>query len=398
MRIISMNHENKYKDKHIVKRLIPVGAVVCVIAAALIIVPGLFEKNIIPDSGPVQSIIKSGANIPAISSLRGLETSNFTYDSGSDGEADSMIDTSGGYAAINGMFYFFNNPDLDSSIAVIHVISTKGLGPDSDSIFNSPRQSSVAEVLYSVGDPIPEKISIMQDLAGGCTGSELSNLVRADGIYVLELNRNINPEYKVDEYYIPTGDLEGLFEVDNKGLIQSHSNSPELEKYDGKSLETLWGDIMYLYERPWLRSLLVIEMKLGVDYNYTTIARGTPIDVNKSYQGEFGECQLYTVDIADTYFGNEEKQILLELDSSSPELEIGTEYIFGCHYYEEMGHYYIGDVRGAVKIGADGKLSPPTSQSEWEDLKRRNYFLFAIGDTMDEFIKKIDEIREYYNL
>jgi hypothetical protein len=59
--------------------------------------------------------------------------------------------------------------------------------------------------------------------------------------------------------------LDALFEVDDAGLVHSHSQWPGLNKYDGGELAYLWKDISYLYMNPLLRSHLAENIGSGAD-------------------------------------------------------------------------------------------------------------------------------------
>jgi hypothetical protein len=49
-----------------------------------------------------------------------------------------------------------------------------------------------------------------------------------------------------DEYWTIYGDFDCLFEIDDAGLVHSHSRLPALNKYDGNELAYLWNDVEYL--------------------------------------------------------------------------------------------------------------------------------------------------------
>jgi hypothetical protein len=86
-------------------------------------------------------------------------------------------------------------------------------------------------------------------------------MLRVGGVYVLPLVWY--DFFENGEIAIIYGDLDVLFEVDDKGLIQSHSPHEQLNKYDGQRLETLWNDIEYLYMNPILYSRLAEEISWG---------------------------------------------------------------------------------------------------------------------------------------
>ena len=140
----------------------------------------------------------------------------------------------------------------DSADAFIIVPSVREVAPDGDNM-----QTSIAEYAGTIGDVIRtrqwddytistgSRILIRQSLIGGCTMDEPNNLLRLGGVYLLPV--------KFDPYlgaYEVVGDLDVLFELDDKGLIISHSQFSELNKYDGKPFSVLLNDVMALYPKP----------------------------------------------------------------------------------------------------------------------------------------------------
>ena len=73
---------------------------------------------------------------------------------------------------------------------------------------------------------IPNRLTIIQSLYGGCVGNEQTNLVRKGGVYVL-------PIWNTENGWEVVGDLDVLFEIDDKGKIWSHSSDREFAKFDG---------------------------------------------------------------------------------------------------------------------------------------------------------------------
>jgi hypothetical protein len=143
-----------------------------------------------------------------------------------------------------------HDPDVKAAFAIVKVESAEHFKHNNE--WRGEGQIADCGVLFDVlGDGITMPLKIKQYLYGGCVGDEQTNLLRVGGVYILPL---IN--WQDEDFWTVYGDLECLFEVDDKGLIQSHSRHEHLNKYDGQELALLWGDIEKLYANPLLRSRL----------------------------------------------------------------------------------------------------------------------------------------------
>ena len=87
-------------------------------------------------------------------------------------------------------------------------------------------------VLWSDID-LPETIQATQSMYGGCCADEETNLLRIGGVYLLPL------VYWSDGKWYITGDLDVLFEVDDKGRVWSHSQFDGFKQFDGKDASVL---------------------------------------------------------------------------------------------------------------------------------------------------------------
>jgi len=115
-------------------------------------------------------------------------------------------------------------------------------------------QTSIAEYAETIGDRITtrqwddhtvstgSRVLIRQQLIGGCTMDDPSNLLRKGGVYLLPIK--FNPDWGA---YEVVGDLDVLFELDDEGRIVSHSQWEDFNKYDGRSLPELLDDVRALY-------------------------------------------------------------------------------------------------------------------------------------------------------
>ena len=232
------------------KWALPIAA--CFILMAVITIPVIF-KNPTPDYG-----IGDVPSAASLDEIFGLPTSGCT----SDGSAGASFDR----ILLNNLRLLmrsFNryNPDDKAVFAIVKITSTEQFKAKTNSRDSYRGDYQIAEsvVIYDViGDEVIQPFKIRQYLYGGCMCDEPTNLLRAGGVYALPLVKNGNS----DEWTL-YGDLDVLFEVDDKGLINSHSHYEQFTKYDGQKLEALWNDIEYLYMNPILFSRFAEEILWG---------------------------------------------------------------------------------------------------------------------------------------
>jgi hypothetical protein len=198
-----------------------------------------------------------GLHPSTLEDITGLPTGDYTWDDGGV-NADRLATNELRFLMRT---YGRNDAAVRASFAIVKVESVQSFTEDGEilteketgeSFTTDGRAGQIAEcgVLYDVlGDGIEMPLKIKQYLYGGCTSDEETNLLRVGGVYVLPLSKFVQ-----DEAWGIYGDLDCLFEVDDEGLIHSHSMWEALNKYDGKPLETLWSDIEYLSEHPVLCS------------------------------------------------------------------------------------------------------------------------------------------------
>lgn len=185
----------------------------------------------------------------------GLPTSNHTWDEGGGMAADRMITNELRYLMRD---FGGRDPDIKAAFAIVKVVSVEWF-TETRRYDSSEGQIAECGVLFDVlGDGIIQPLRIKQYLYGGCTSNEETNLLRVGGVYVLPLTN-----WRNEDYWTIYDDLDSLFEVDDKGLIQSHSKHEQLNKYDGQELAVLWNDIEYLYLNPILHSRFAEEISWG---------------------------------------------------------------------------------------------------------------------------------------
>jgi len=135
-------------------------------------------------------------------------------------------------------FYSFDAP----SFAFVRVIRTEQQ-TDPSVFLSQEKQISTLQILSSVWSKseLPKIISVTQSKFGGCCEGEKTNLLREGGVYLL-------PLVYLDEgdKWFVAGDVDVLFEVDEKGLIWSHSQQEGFNCFDGQSANAAADAIIVL--------------------------------------------------------------------------------------------------------------------------------------------------------
>jgi hypothetical protein len=202
----------------------------------------------------------------SLDNIFGLPTNDYTWDGGEPVGAADRLETN----ELRYLMREFNSwsDDVLASFAIVKVESVEPAEIQSD-YPSLGRDGQIAEcgVLYNVlGDGLDVPFKIEQYLYGGRAGDEATNLLRVGGVYVLPLVKSVE-----QEYWGIYGDLGVLFEVDDKGLMHSHSSFAELNKYDGKPLSYLWQDIEYLSEHPLYHSWFAENISHGMQVEFVSI-------------------------------------------------------------------------------------------------------------------------------
>ncbi|MDR1156934.1 MAG: hypothetical protein LBK75_01300 [Oscillospiraceae bacterium] len=271
------------------------------------------------DSGEIIGGALEGApNYVTIDSIKGLPTGDYTWDEGGGVAADRLVTNELRYL----MRAFFHN-DSQDTMAAFAVVRADSVKATKDGQIAT---CSLPSVEFMFGDSPSETFTIEQQLYGGCTNDEQTNLLRVGGVYVLPLVK-----FESAENWNVYGDLDCLFEVDDKGLLHSHSLSPALNKYDGIETAYLYKDVTYLYKHPILVSRFAEYILQG-----------------------------YYIDTAGATIA----------------------------FIEPNGSWYEEDAPNfTAKVGADGKITPADGE--------HNVFAPVAGMTLDEMNAAIREIKEY---
>jgi len=157
----------------------------------------------------------------------GLPVDNFNLD---EIEDDSLMDRIG-YSKLSDFFAHYHSVPI--SFVFVHVTDTEQseekISPYSVSTMLLQTSSlQILSTVWSQKSDMPENITLVQTLFGGCMLDEKTNMLRKDGVYLLPLFYN----EKNDVYHI-AGDLDVLFEIDENGRVWSHSPFAGFNRFDG---------------------------------------------------------------------------------------------------------------------------------------------------------------------
>ena len=212
------------------KRLIPLAACLAVVLAVSIIFP-----YIINNDTPAPETTSGGKYPPLVElSMRGLPVENFSLANVENGGA--MMSR---IAFMNFGAMFEWGADCFAVVKVYDVESTKS--NESHSFNEQISNAAVLQAIYGCED-FAESIHIQigQSIIENhfCLGT--TNLLRKGGVYLLPLKQ------ADDKWYI-IGDMDVLFEIDDKGRVWSHSDFEDFKRHDGKSIETFIEDLQNMF-------------------------------------------------------------------------------------------------------------------------------------------------------
>ena len=136
-------------------------------------------------------------------------------------------------------FFDNNAPNMFAFVRVLGTEQWEVKNSDQSAWYQWKQTSSlrVLSVVWSQGSSTPETLSVTQYLYGGCFG-EKTNLLREGGVYLLPLDY----WQDMDTWYV-IGDLDVLFEVDDRGRVWTHSQYGDFKRFDGEDTGTLANTI-----------------------------------------------------------------------------------------------------------------------------------------------------------
>lgn len=204
---------------------------------AITLILGIFtscEKSVPPEIGDTQTNFDLSNT-----ELIGLDVDNFCLSS----VESSVMSDRLMYSAVHD-FFQCKPPRAFAFVRVLE-IEQKG---DDDTV-SGTIQTSTVQVLSTIwdnGDDLPQVISVNQYHHGvGVSDNYNSIFLRKGGVYLLPLNHSI---WEDSDSWSVMGDEDVLFEVDDNGIIWSHSPYRGFSQYNGKEVNEVAALITDLLE------------------------------------------------------------------------------------------------------------------------------------------------------
>ena len=274
---------------------------------------------------------------------------------------------------------FFNFIDFFKyevdSFAIVKVSTTKPV-PAVDS--RSEKQISTVNVLETVwGDNIPDTIDITQYLSGGCNGDEVTNLMRQDGVYLLPLIEDNNNYYLIS-------DLDVLFEIDDDGLIWSHSDFDDFNRFDSGEFKFVTDEIKRITQD---ETIMLSASPFGMALLSFQLAEVTILSEGVEEKNENGYAEItYTAGVERTLSGNDllGEVTIRSYGDEGLLLNNGGRYLLFIDNYE--GTHYVNN-NMISSVDEDGRIKNLSNE--------RSPFASYNGYTVDKIKELADEVTEY---
>ncbi|MDF2843518.1 MAG: hypothetical protein K0R00_1944, partial [Herbinix sp.] len=240
---------------------------------------------------------------------------------------------------------------------------------------------STVKVLDTIwGEETPEVIGLQQSLYGGCTGEEETNLLREGGVYLLPLN-------KYNGSYYLMSDLDVLFEIDDEGLIWSHSTYEDFNRFDGKGYQAVVDEIISITQDD---LVMLAASRFGMTLNGFQLAEVTVLSEATEEENEYGYAEMvYKAKVESTLSG-EELTSEISIRSYADEtltLNNGGRYLLFIDNYENKHFINTGMI---ARVNEDGKI---------QDLgDNRGPFDGYNGYTVTEMQELTDKVMDYLSV
>ncbi len=307
--------------------------------ACLVLLAGVFIRNIdrVDTKNNTSSEGKT-ANLSQLSNeIKGLPVKNFKLtDLKLDMTADRMV-----FCRFTDFFEYHEHSFVIVKVAKTKVVQANG----SDA---GDKQVSTVKTLKTVlGEKLPATLNLTQYLYGGCTGDEVTNLLREGGVYLLPIVKHEG------EYYLG-GDLDVLFEIDNQGKIWSHSDYTDFNRYDGKDYQVVTNHIISMSQED---NLKLATSSFGRALRDSQLLEVTVIADPKRKKVEYGGTEsIYTTHVERVLSGEQPKDELL-IGTDNDEMALlkkGERYLLFVYTYK--GKLYMNSYLVA-SVNKDGTIS-----------------------------------------
>ncbi|MFT4143265.1 MAG: hypothetical protein QM644_02330 [Mobilitalea sp.] len=213
--------------------------------------------------------------------------------------------------------------------------------------YSSEGQISTVKVLDTIwGEKVPEVIDLQQSLYGGCTGEEETNLLREGGVYLLPLN-------KYNGSYYLMSDLDVLFEIDNEGLIWSHSAYEDFNRFDGKGYQAVVDEIISITQDD---TVMLAASRFGMTLKGFQLAEVTILSEATEEENEYGYAEMvYNAKVESTLSGDELSSEISIRSYADENLILtnGGRYLLFVDNYENKHFINTGMI---AQVNEDGKI------------------------------------------
>jgi hypothetical protein len=264
------------------------------------------------------------------------------------------------------------------------------------------QQNSVCEILAGVGFKdiaLSGEIEVAQNKAKG-DGS--ANLMREGHVYVSNIG-DVDERGKGPRLI---SDINGLLEVDEKGLIHSHSTEKNWKAYDGVTIEKLWGDIVSWYENEKL-----FAAKNFIYDDVGVLATGAVKNISaKEEKGKDGDMTtsyiIFSMENVQALAGKTTPEFDMALsyypdDGATPDIDVkeGDSFLFYAVPNEDLdrkgyGKYDFYSGAESAKLTAEGRFGDPVAKYP-DSEEPHAFFSLAKGKTTGELKAYIEEARKF---
>ncbi len=284
--------------------------------------------------------------------LRGLAVDNYKL---SDIQTGNLADRMAASKLCD--FFSYYSPDFFVYAKVIDTVQYE----DKSNDYCSLKQTSSVQVigeLWSNHADVPDTLTIIQSLNGGCMGDEKTNLLRKDGVYLLPLIKDV----ETGQYYV-CYDLDVLWEVDNEGKIWSHSEHEKLNCYDGKDTSVLTNVITQMTSDENFDSAISPLGKMIRNWGDIGVLAEVQVASVETAKDEWeNDCWKYSFSEFKPLITTNKKNIgAISFTDNSKTLGVGSNSLLMLDYSEDSP--YLDNIRVA-KINDNGTISPMDSAGD----------------------------------
>ena len=387
--------------------LVPAAAACLVIAVAVMALPLLSTT---PAENTPTLPNQSNAGTDYVPEFAGLPVDNFCLNE--EGDSNVNVKLSQAWCATSLIEFFINSdPKLVPQMFVFVRVAeteqfektiTQKIETDEHTEYYDDyydMQTSTLQVLSVIRNnrtDIPETITVCQSNYrnySNVLGKAPAKFLREDAVYLLPISSNDEYTDRLGEWVI-WGDTEVLFEVDDNGLIWSHSGFPGFNKFDGMPATQLAQRIVDITDD---ENFKLADSRLAW-YSSGILAQVTAVSELRSVTME------YVTPVSDTESVSEIKEVavngynlelengdIIELFGSVAGLfELGGRYLVFLDPTVDYPHiidmYF--ESTYMAKINDDDTVTPFDENSCFKEVE---------GCTVEEVVGLVERVKAFYN-